>query len=154
VARNWLGLDATERPTVRSTGTTQHPAWPRPVPLRHADPTGRRNQLATSPFAEWHPAGPAFRSAHSKTPHDHAKRTQGHKQRHATAGRCRLNVHCERALRNPSPTPACRPRCRRGRFRQNNKRHREGRRLRANLGGASHRTTRQCRPPCENFFQS
>jgi len=61
-------------------------------------------------FAGWRPAGPASRSgAHSRATHDHAKGTQGHKQRHATAGRCRLNARCERALRSPPPTPACRP---------------------------------------------
>ena len=70
-----------------------------------------RNQLATSAFAGWRPAGPASpqSGAHSRARHDHAKKTQGHKQHHATAGRCRLNARCERALRSPPPTPARRP---------------------------------------------
>jgi hypothetical protein len=76
---------------------------------------GSRSEAASPPaaafyFAGWRPAGPASRSgAHSKATHDHAKRTQGHRQRHATAGRCRLNAHRERTLRRPPPTPACRP---------------------------------------------
>ena len=63
---------------------------------RWAPLLGHRNQLATSAFAGWRPAGPASpqSGAHSRARHDHAKKTQGHKQHHATAGRCRLNAHC------------------------------------------------------------
>jgi hypothetical protein len=65
---------------------------------------------------------------------------------------CQRHHRCD--VHQPAPDAGVSPRAvGAGVFRQNNKRHREGR-LRASLGGASHRTARQCRPPYENFFPS